>query len=106
MYGSRGNERAAAMAARAHAMPTVVAGRCVNQTTCHPGATVACAAARSCLRRQVGIAGDPRHGALWRFDVAPTTRPLVAEVLVDGAEHRLIRRRQTVEELLSLELGL
>ncbi|MBA4058951.1 MAG: diaminopimelate decarboxylase [Verminephrobacter sp.] len=34
------------------------------------------------------------------------TRPLVAEVLVDGAEHRLIRRRQTVEELLSLELGL
>lgn len=34
------------------------------------------------------------------------TRPLVAEVLVDGAEHRLIRRRQTVEELLSLELAL
>lgn len=34
------------------------------------------------------------------------TRPLIAEVLVDGAEHRLIRRRQTVEELLSLELGL
>ena len=34
------------------------------------------------------------------------TRPLVAEVLVDGAEHRLIRRRQTVEELLALELGL
>ena len=34
------------------------------------------------------------------------TRPLVAEVLVDGAEPRLIRRRQTVEELLSLELGL
>ena len=34
------------------------------------------------------------------------TRPLVAEVLVDGPEHRLIRRRQTVEELLSLELGL
>ena len=34
------------------------------------------------------------------------TRPLVAEVLVDGAEHRLIRRRQTVEELLSLEMGL
>ncbi len=34
------------------------------------------------------------------------TRPLVAEVLVDGAEHRLIRRRQTVDELLALELGL
>ncbi|QCB46246.1 diaminopimelate decarboxylase [Hydrogenophaga sp. PAMC20947] len=31
------------------------------------------------------------------------SRPLIAEVLVDGASHRLIRRRQTVEELLSLE---
>ena len=34
------------------------------------------------------------------------TRPLAAEVLVDGNETRLIRRRQTVEELLALELGL
>lgn len=31
------------------------------------------------------------------------TRPLAAEVLVDGASQRLIRRRQTVEELLALE---
>jgi len=32
------------------------------------------------------------------------SRPLIAEVLVDGAtEARLIRRRQTVEELLALE---
>ena len=31
------------------------------------------------------------------------TRPLAAEVLVDGDAHRLIRRRQTVEELLALE---
>ncbi|MBA4260609.1 MAG: diaminopimelate decarboxylase [Comamonadaceae bacterium] len=31
------------------------------------------------------------------------SRPLAAEVLVDGDRHRLIRRRQTVEELLSLE---
>jgi len=31
------------------------------------------------------------------------SRPLTAEVLVDGDEVRLIRRRQTVEELLSLE---
>lgn len=31
------------------------------------------------------------------------SRPLAAEVLVDGASHRLIRRRQTVEELLALE---
>jgi diaminopimelate decarboxylase len=31
------------------------------------------------------------------------TRPLIAEVLVDGAQHRLIRRRQTVAELLALE---
>ena len=34
------------------------------------------------------------------------TRPLIAEVLVDGDQARLIRRRQTVEELLALELGL
>ncbi|MCM2348329.1 MAG: diaminopimelate decarboxylase [Acidovorax soli] len=34
------------------------------------------------------------------------TRPLTAEVLVDGGQARLIRRRQTVEELLALELGL
>jgi diaminopimelate decarboxylase len=31
------------------------------------------------------------------------SRPLIAEVLVDGEEHRLIRRRQTVDELLALE---
>jgi len=31
------------------------------------------------------------------------SRPLVAEVLVDGDRDRLIRRRQTVEELLALE---
>ena len=34
------------------------------------------------------------------------TRPLIAEVLVDGGKARLIRRRQTVDELLALELGL
>lgn len=31
------------------------------------------------------------------------SRPLIAEVLVDGEQSRLIRRRQTVEELLALE---
>ena len=34
------------------------------------------------------------------------TRPLIAEVLVDGGQARLIRRRQTVDELLALEVGL
>ena len=34
------------------------------------------------------------------------TRPLAAEVLVDGGKARLIRRRQTVEALLALELDL
>ncbi|WP_055586529.1 diaminopimelate decarboxylase [Streptacidiphilus griseoplanus] len=34
------------------------------------------------------------------------SRPLVPEVLLDGAETRLIRRRQTVRELLSLETDL
>ena len=31
------------------------------------------------------------------------TRPLAAEVLVDGATARVIRRRQTVAELIALE---
>ncbi|MBN8503557.1 MAG: diaminopimelate decarboxylase [Burkholderiales bacterium] len=31
------------------------------------------------------------------------SRPLIAELLLDGDEERLIRRRQTVEELLALE---
>jgi diaminopimelate decarboxylase len=34
------------------------------------------------------------------------SRPLIPEVLVDGDTARLIRRRQTVAELLALELGL
>lgn len=34
------------------------------------------------------------------------TRPLIAEVLVDDGQARLIRRRQTVDELLALEQGL
>lgn len=34
------------------------------------------------------------------------TRPLAAEVLLDAGQPRLIRRRQTVDELLALELGL
>jgi diaminopimelate decarboxylase len=32
------------------------------------------------------------------------TRPLAAEVLVDGGAARLVRRRQTLAELLALEL--
>jgi diaminopimelate decarboxylase len=31
------------------------------------------------------------------------SRPLTAEVMVEGGNDRLIRRRQTVEELLALE---
>ena len=31
------------------------------------------------------------------------SRPLAAEVLIDGGRHRLIRRRQTIEDLLLLE---
>ena len=31
------------------------------------------------------------------------SRPLVPEVLVDGGTDRLIRRRQTIQELLALE---
>jgi diaminopimelate decarboxylase len=31
------------------------------------------------------------------------SRPLAAEVLIEGGEPRLIRRRQTIAELLALE---
>jgi diaminopimelate decarboxylase len=31
------------------------------------------------------------------------SRPLAAEVLIDGDEFRVIRRRQTIEELIALE---
>jgi diaminopimelate decarboxylase len=34
------------------------------------------------------------------------SRPLIAEVLLDGNRHRLIRRRQSIEELLALEVDL
>jgi diaminopimelate decarboxylase len=34
------------------------------------------------------------------------SRPLTAEVLVDGDGARVIRRRQTIAELLALETGL
>ncbi|MEN3112468.1 diaminopimelate decarboxylase [Uliginosibacterium paludis] len=34
------------------------------------------------------------------------SRPLIAEVMIDGDQERLIRRRQTIEELLALEAGL
>ena len=33
------------------------------------------------------------------------SRPLIAEVLVDDGRARVIRRRQTVAELLGLEIG-
>ena len=33
------------------------------------------------------------------------TRPLIPELLVEDGEARLIRRRQSVAELLALELG-
>ena len=32
------------------------------------------------------------------------SRPLLPEVLFDGGKARLIRRRQTIQELLALEL--
>jgi diaminopimelate decarboxylase len=34
------------------------------------------------------------------------TRPLIPEVLVEAGKARLIRRKQTVAELLALESGL
>ena len=34
------------------------------------------------------------------------TRPLPAEILVDGDTHRLIRRRQTVDDILALEMDI
>ncbi len=42
---------------------------------------------------------------IWRVNVINySSRPLLPEVLFDNGQARLIRRRQTIEELLALEL--
>ncbi len=83
--------------------PAVRIGRRV-----HPGRRRRGAAARPGLRRRWAICWSFTTRGLMARSMSTNynTRPLAAEVLVDGAEHRLIRRRQTVEELLALELGL
>ena len=52
----------------------------------------------------VAILGAGAYGASMASSY--NSRALAAEVLVDGGKARLIRRRQTVEALLALELDL
>lgn len=51
------------------------------------------------------LSGVPRHRRLRRIDVLNyNSRPLLPEVLFENGEPRLIRRRQTIEELIALEI--
>jgi diaminopimelate decarboxylase len=88
------------------AQPTVVAG-----PLCESGDVFTQAAGGEVLTRELPEArvGDllaihdaGAYGASMSSNY--NSRPLAAEVLVDGDASRLIRRRQTVEELLALEL--
>ena len=87
------------------AQPTVVAG-----PLCESGDVFTQAAGGEVLTRDLPPAsvGDllvihdaGAYGASMSSNY--NSRPLAAEVLVDGSASRLIRRRQTVEELLALE---
>lgn len=86
--------------------PTVVAG-----PLCESGDVFTQGAGGEVLQRELPAAevGDllvihdaGAYGASMSSNY--NSRPLAAEVLVDGAQDRLIRRRQTVEELIALEL--
>jgi hypothetical protein len=58
-----------------------------------------------CLRWRRGLSGAARYRGLRRVDVLNyNSRPLLPEVLFDNGKARLIRRRQTIQELLALEL--
>ncbi|MEO6920424.1 MAG: diaminopimelate decarboxylase [Collimonas sp.] len=111
MYGSyhhisviRQSKRASAAAVL---RPTVVAGPLCESGdifTQHDGGIVA---PRSMPEARVGdylVFHDAgAYGASMSSNY--NSRPLLAEVLIEGGKHRLIRRRQTVAELIALETG-
>lgn len=85
--------------------PTVVAGPLCESGdvfTQHEGGVVA---PRALPEARVGdylvLHDTGAYGASMSSNY--NTRPLLAEVLIDASGHRLIRRRQTLDELLALE---
>ncbi len=87
--------------------PTVVAGPLCESGDVFTQADGGVVLQRDLLEAQVGdllVFHDAgAYGAAMSSNY--NSRPLLAEVLVDGGQHRLIRRRQTVQELLALELS-
>ena len=85
--------------------PTVVAGPLCESGDVFTQAEGGVVLARELPQAQVGdllvIHDTGAYGASMSSNY--NSRPLIAEVLVDGDSDRLIRRRQTVEELLALE---
>lgn len=106
MYGAyHGMSLLAPDAARRPLRPTVVAG-----PLCESGDVFTQAEGGVMLTRELPEArvGDllamhdaGAYGASMSSNY--NSRPLAAEVLVDGDTHRLIRRRQSIDELLALE---
>ena len=85
--------------------PTVVAGPLCESGDVFTQVEGGVVLARELPQAQVGdllvIHDTGAYGASMSSNY--NSRPLIAEVLVDGDSDRLIRRRQTVEELLALE---
>jgi diaminopimelate decarboxylase len=95
-----------ALQAVAHALtPTVVAGPLCESGDVFTQGEGGVVLARDLPRARVGdllvLHDAGAYGASMSSNY--NSRPLIAEVLVDGGESRLIRRRQTVQELLALE---
>jgi diaminopimelate decarboxylase len=106
MYGSYHAISVLGAAADAAVQPTVVAG-----PLCESGDVFTQGEGGVVLQRDLPAAtvGDllvfhnaGAYGASMSSNY--NSRPLIAEVLVDGGEVRLIRRRQNMAELLALEV--
>ncbi|MBV7543794.1 diaminopimelate decarboxylase [Acidovorax sp. sic0104] len=95
-------------AAAAAAQPTVVAGPLCESGDVFTQGDGGVVLPRDLPAAEVGdllvIHDTGAYGASMSSNY--NTRPLIGEVLVDAGQARLIRRRQTVDELLALELGL
>ncbi|MNZ27040.1 Diaminopimelate decarboxylase [compost metagenome] len=107
MYGSyHGISLLAADAAARATIDTVVAGPLCESGDVFTQGEGGSVIPRALPRAQVGdlllIHDTGAYGASMSSNY--NSRPLIPEVLLDGEETRLIRRRQKVEELLALEL--
>jgi diaminopimelate decarboxylase len=95
-------------AARARRGPPWWPGRCASRATCSPRATAAWCCRANCPRRAWATCWSFTTPGAYGASMSSNynSRPLAAEVLVDGGQGRLIRRRQRIAELLALETDL